>query len=147
MREKVLLTGFQFVPKKKKPKRNTKCTNLVYCLCKQTDNGYVALINTSKEKTVLEFTPKSYELKNRLVVFTRKLDKHNKPICVYRSEMDAKLSPGLSIQYTPFCHNQIYSGYIFKKEDKYYFEMKEYIGPLSNYQELLNEKITLNEHK
>lgn len=148
MREKILLTGFQFVPKTKKPKINDKrCTNIVYCLCEQIDGKYFAVINTGKEKTKLEFTPKSYELRNKLVVFTHKLDRNKKPICIYRSELDARLSPGLPIQYTPFCNNQIYSGYIIKKEGKYYFDMKEYIGSSRNYHQLLNEKVTLNEHQ
>lgn len=148
MGPKVLLTGFQFVPKTRKTKiHDTKCTNMVYCLCKQVDRKYLAVINIGKEKTELEFTPKSYNLKDKLVVFTHKLDKHKKPICIYRSEMDARLNPGLPVQYTPFCNNQIYSGYIIKKEGKYYFDMKHYVGPLSNYRELLNEKVNLNEHK
>lgn len=142
-----VFTGFQFVPKPPKKPKLTKYSNIAYCICGKNDKGYFASINTTDGYKELEFTPNSYNLKNRLIVFTKKLDKNKKPIAIYRNEYTAKYSPGLPSQYTPFNRNYIYSGYIVKRDDKYYFDMKECIGPYSVHSALVNEKIKLNANK
>lgn len=147
METKKLFTGFSFVPKTKKKSQIAKCTNIVYCVCVRNDKGCYALINTTKGEKEIDFTPRSYNLKDRLVVFTRKLDKNKKPIAVYRNEFTAKYSPGIAAQYTPFNNGYIYSGYIVKRKETYYFDMKEVIGPYSINSSLVNEKIKLNADK
>lgn len=147
MQVKNVFTGFQFVPKPKKKPQVTKCTNMAYCVCVKRDDGYYARINTSKGEKEIDFTPKSHNLKDRLIVFTKKLDKNKKPICVHRNEVTARYSPGISSQYTPFNNNYIYSGYVVKRNGIYYFDMKECIGAYSSYSSLVSEKIKLNEDK
>lgn len=147
MKVKNIFTGFAFVPKPPKKPKLTKCSNIAYCVCVKTEKGHCASINTTDGVKELEFTPKSHNLKDRLIVFTRKLDKNKKPIAIYRSEYTAKYSPGLPSQYTPFNKNYIYSGYVVKRNGIYYFDMKECIGPYSVHSSLVSEKINLNANK
>ena len=147
MRAKNIFTGFTFVPKPPKKPQITKCTNKSYCVCVKRDDGYYASVNTTDGVKELDFTPKSHNLKDRLIVFTKKLDKNKKPIAIYRSEYTAKYSPGLPSQYTPFNKNYIYSGYVVKRNGIYYFDMKECIGPYSVHSSLVSEKIKLNADK
>lgn len=151
-----IFTGFQFVPKKPKKRVATphgkQLSKLVHCVCKRVDDDFVAvvLITNSKmraNKQELPFTENSYNLTNRLTVFTKKLDKHGKPTCICRSESTAKYSPGLPDYYTPFCNNYIYSGYIVRKDGKYWFDMHECVGAYSNHLDLANEKIVLYENR
>lgn len=141
------ITGFQFVPKTKKRSQTTKCSNIVHCICVKRADGYYALINTTKGEMEIDFTPKSHSLKDRLIVFTKKLDNNKKPIAIYRTEMHAKHSPGLPSQYTPFNNNYIFSGYIVKRKNIYYFDAKDCIGPYSVHSSLVSEKIKLNADK
>lgn len=139
-----VFTGFAFVPKPpKKTKYDKRYTAIAYCVCQKIDGKYVAAVNLKEDNQIMEFTPKSYDLKNRLIVFSKKLDKNGKPICIYRSETEARYSPGIPRQYTPFCENYVYSGYIVKKSGKHYFDMKEVIGPYSINTNLVNQKLNL----
>lgn len=143
MQVKNVFTGFAFVPKPPKKSQTTRCTNMSYCVCVKRDNGYYAVLNTTKGEKIVDFTPNSHNLKGKLIVFTKKLDEHNRPICVYRDEFTAKYGPGLPTQYTPFNNDYVYSGYVIKRKDVYYFDMKECIGPYRHNSELVKEKINL----
>lgn len=146
MQVKNIFTGFAFVPKPPKKKvYDKRYTTIAYCICKKIDGKYYAAVNLKEDNQIMEFTPKSYDLKNRLIVFSTKLDKNGKPICIYRSELEARHSPGVPRQYTPFCDNHVYSGHIVKKDGKHYFDMKELMGPYSINSHLVNKKITLYE--
>ena len=46
-----------------------------------------------------------------------------------------------------FNNNYIFSGYIIKRKNVYYFDMKECIGPHSVHSSLVTEKIKLNADK
>lgn len=143
-----VFTGFAFVAKPPKKKTYDKrYTNIAYCVCQLIDGKYVAAVNLKEDNQIMDFTPKSYDLKNRLIVFTKKLDKNGKPISIYRSELEARHSPGIPRQYTPFCENYVYSGYIVKKDGKHYFDMKDLVGPYSVNAHLVNKKLLLYEDK
>ena len=75
----------------------------------------------------LEFTEKSYSLK-RPVVFKHGRDKEGRYHMVVRQEREYKYSPGLDTQYTPFCEDFVYKGYIVRIYDKLYFDMIDIIG-------------------
>lgn len=143
-----VFTGFQFVPKKQKRKRtphNKRYSKLVYCVCGQDENGYYALVNLPNNRKI-NFTKASFSLKDRLVVFSHKLDENGKPICVYRTERTAKHDPGAKSQYTPFCKDYIYSGYIVKNNGELQFDMHELVGAYSLHNNLMKDRITLYEH-
>lgn len=143
-----VFTGFQFVPKQKKKPRiahGKRYTKIVYCVCGKDENGYYALVNLPDNRR-LQFTKASFDLKGRTIVFSHKLDKNNKPICVYRNEDVTKHSPGIPQQYTPFCKDYVYSGYIIKRDGELYFDMHEIVGPYSLHHSLLTDKISLYDY-
>lgn len=82
----------------------------------------------TKQELILPFTPDSYELKDKLSVFTRTKDKHGRRTRIIRDVWHAKFHPGLPEQYIPFAKNWIVKGYIVKEGLTKMFDFKDLVG-------------------
>lgn len=141
------ITGLKFKPIELKKHRTSntpkrKSNRKLYCKCEILENGeFVAVISTiennKKTITVCSFSPNSYDLKGKQIVFTKPTDKCKDIICIHRSEQQANHFPGTSEQYTPFRKNWIYRGYIVTFEGKDYFDVTETVGHYNAYYNLL----------
>lgn len=83
--------------------------------------------NRTKSK-ILDFTPESFELTDKLSVFTRTKDKYGRRTRIIRNTWDAKFHPGLPEQYVPFANNWIVKGYIVKNGLVELFEFRDLVG-------------------
>lgn len=148
---KLLISGFVFKPaesKKRvssnKPKRTSN--KKVYCKCDILENGEhvalcIELVDNVKTKVIRPFSPNSYDLKGRLIVFTKTKQQYGRIACIYRTKQEAEHFPGVDTQYTPFRKNWIYGGYIIMIEGKKYFDITETIGPDCIYNNLIGIEI------
>lgn len=134
-----MIGGFTFKLAKPKVARTTNARKVISKLIKGTcfldeDNIWkihipMSLAEDNSAMRVLEFTPKSYELRGKEYVFSKTQKGLNgKPICIIRTKEHAITFPGLESQYTPFCENWEYSGYIVKENNKTLFDIYETIG-------------------
>ena len=133
---KVILTGFTFKPVQKKKKittsnHNNRVSKKIHCICiEKSPNEFVAHIDMKNDpefSDILEipFSEKSYNLKGKEKVFTVNKDKNGKSVMIVRNQQLATIFPGIPIQYTPFKHNYVYSGYIIKIKGNYYFDVTD----------------------
>ena len=137
--------NFTIKPTALKPKRKSNShkhlTRLLYCIAKNTDEGWRAYINTRglegfEDTTILEFTEKSFDLRGRKEVFLKHKDKTNHWVRIIRSH-DTDISPGSSEAFISLCDGDCFSGYIVKHDGVMLFDMKCYKGIASECSYLL----------
>lgn len=90
------------------------------------DNGILKVEIEDKNLTI-PFTPESYELENRRIVFKKELE-NNRRVCIVRDASHAKYMPGLPEQYIPFAEHWLVKGTI----------VKQGLVPLFNFKELVS---------
>ena len=84
--------------------------------------------NGEKAPKILNFTPESFEVKDRLTVFTRTKDDSGRRTRIIRNKWDAKFHCGSTEQYIPFCNNWIVKGHIVKNGDIELFNFEDIVG-------------------
>ncbi len=84
--------------------------------------------NGIKIPKILDFTPESFDLTDKLSVFTRTKDKQGRRTRIIRDKWHAKFHPGLPEQYVPFANNWIVKGYIVKNGPIELFEFRDLVG-------------------
>ena len=125
-------------PKKpNSPKRVSNRLHLGTCF-RDTDGAFKAHVMYEEALRVLPFTDDSYSLKGKEVVFSHNKDSKGRVQMFIRREREYKYTPGLDTQYTPFCENYVYNGYIVKYNGKLYFKMNKLVG---HYNEVFNQKL------
>ena len=124
------------VPKSKKKVSEVKRTSnkIVQGKVIKEDDIYKVTIDLKNDEhypdlLVLEFTDRSFNLTNRLEVFSRNPDSNNRYIRFIRNAVYARFMPGLPEQYVPFAPNKIVKGYIVKEENKVRFDFKDLVYP------------------
>lgn len=150
-----LPTNITFVYKPTRPKRSTNSkpiSRLLYCTAAQDENGkWWAMVNTKglsgyKDFTKLEFSEDSYSLKKRIDVFSTTKDEHNHYVHYIRTEPDAVTSAEHIEGLSPFCINNVYSGYVMNNNGVKEFKMLKYICDLKMGKEYL-DKINKDKHE
>ena len=124
-----------------KPKRNKtsdgikRTTNkIVKGKVFQDENGtYKVSISMENDPVhpdllVLDFTERSYDLTDKLNVFSRTVDNKGRRTRFIRNTINAKYMPGLPEQYIPFAPNWIVRGYIVKDNGISKFDFKSLVG-------------------
>lgn len=141
------LINFKFKPittiKKPRISKDKKKSKLLYCLCSEDGEDYIANVNTSPSNTIpkvvkYRFTEKSYNIKGKTVVFSKYKDEHGCYIKYLRDESESKIFPLSSELYTPFRKNYVYSGYIVEINGVNYFDVVDCIDHISNCYSLVN---------
>ena len=124
-----------------KPKRNKtsdgikRTTNkIVKGKVFQDENGtYKVSISMENDPVhpdllVLDFTERSYDLTDKINVFSRTVDNKGRRTRFIRNTINAKYMPGLPEQYIPFAPNWIVRGYIVKDNGISKFDFKSLVG-------------------
>lgn len=131
-----LLSGLKIAiasPKKsrKTSKYKRESNNLITALVIEDENNELkASIDTNKIgiKEVLNFTDESFELKDRISIFSKQKDDNGKRIRFIRDVWSAKFFPGLKENYIPFNKNWLVKGYVVTNGLNKLFDFKELIG-------------------
>lgn len=79
------------------------------------------------EHLVLPFTPRSFEIENRVNVFTKRKDEHGRTRLI-RTQWKAKFHPGSTEYYLPFDANWTIKGYIVVQDFVKYFDFTSLVG-------------------
>ena len=85
-------------------------------------------IDNDPDLLILDFTERSYDLTDKIDVFSRTVDSKGKRIRFIRNLINAKFMPGLPEQYIPFAPNWIVRGYIVKDNGISKFDFKSLVG-------------------
>lgn len=136
-----LTGGFTFKPAKKVTVRNYhKVSGKTYALCIQEEDIFYAHVKMKENdsRLCMPFSPRSYDLKGKTIVFSVNPDERGNIVTHIRSEQKARHFPGLPTQYTPFRNNWIYSGYIVTIDGKKYFDVESTEGHFEQYHTLLD---------
>ena len=112
-------------PKKVKKVSSTSSRKIVYGTV-INDNG-ILKVEIEDENLTIPFTPESYELENRRIIFKKELE-NNRRVCIVRDASHAKYMPGLPEQYIPFAERWLVKGTI----------VKQGLVPLFNFKELVS---------
>ena len=97
----------------------------------QDENGtYKVSINIDNDPDllILNFTERSYDLTDKINVFSRTVDSKGRRTRFIRNTINAKYMPGLPEQYIPFAPNWIVRGYIVKDNGTMKFDFKSLVG-------------------
>lgn len=78
--------------------------------------------------SIIPLTPESYELKGKLYVFEKEKDKYNHYVCHIRDRNTAVFYPGSDEKYTSIIEGIVISGNIVIKDDKQYFDYKDFVA-------------------
>lgn len=81
-----------------------------------------------KEFHVLPLTPDSFIAKGKTHVFSKKLDKNNRHICIVRNSVTANVYYGAANQYDTLYEGLLIDGHIVRKDGKYYFNYENLIA-------------------
>lgn len=125
--------------KPKAPSNNKKyLTKILYCVAHNTENGWMAHINTRglegyEDLTILPFTEKSFELKGRRDVFLHHKDSTGHWVRIMRCQTHSVISPGSPEVYCTLCENDCFTGHIVKVEGVLQFDMSSYKGTANEY--------------
>lgn len=130
-----LLSGLKIAiasPKKsrKTSKYKRESNKLITALVIEDENNELKVsINTDKIgiKEVLNFTDESFELKDRISIFSKQKD-DGRRIRFIRDAWSAKFFPGLKENYIPFNKNWLVKGYVVTNGLNKLFDFKELIG-------------------
>ena len=132
------LKSMQFKVAVPKPKRNRtsdgikRITNKIVKgkVFQDKDGTYKVSINMDNDPDllILDFTERSYDLTDKLNVFSRTVDSKGRRTRFIRNTINAKYMPGLPEQYIPFAPNWIVRGYIVKDNGIKKFDFKSLVG-------------------
>lgn len=132
------IKSMQFKVAVPKPKRNRtsdgikRITNKIVKgkVFQEKDGTYKVSINTDDypDLLVLAFTERSYDLTDKINVFSRTVDNKGRRTRFIRNTINAKYMPGLPEQYIPFAPNWIVRGYIVKDNGIKKFDFKSLVG-------------------
>lgn len=129
-----LSTTFKIKPFKTKTVRNSKKKSRRCLATIVNDNGVlkaqVSLNNkeVNHDMIIIPLTQQSLDLKGKLYVFTTYPDKHGKPACIIKDNLQATTNCGLPTQYTTVKEGVVISGYVVKINDKMYFEYEQLVS-------------------
>ena len=132
------IKSMQFKVAVPKPKRNKtsdgikRITNKIVKgkVFQDKDGTYKVSINMDNDPDllILDFTERSYDLTDKLNVFSRTVDNKGRRTRFIRNTINAKYMPGLPEQYIPFAPNWIVRGYIVKDNGIKKFDFKSLVG-------------------
>ena len=132
------IKSMQFKVAVPKPKRNKtsdgikRITNKIVKgkVFQDKDGTYKVSINMDNDPDllILDFTERSYDLTDKLNVFSRTVDSKGRRTRFIRNTINAKYMPGLPEQYIPFAPNWIVRGYIVKDNGIKKFDFKSLVG-------------------
>ena len=132
------IKSMQFKVAVPKPKRNKtsdgikRITNKIVKgkVFQEKDGTYKVSINIDNDPDllILDFTERSYDLTDKLNVFSRTVDNKGRRTRFIRNTINAKYMPGLPEQYIPFAPNWIVRGYIVKDNGIKKFDFKSLVG-------------------
>ena len=132
------IKSMQFKVAVPKPKRNRtsdgikRITNKIVKgkVFQEKDGTYKVSINIDNDPDllILDFTERSYDLTDKLNVFSRTVDNKGRRTRFIRNTINAKYMPGLPEQYIPFAPNWIVRGYIVKDNGIKKFDFKSLVG-------------------
>lgn len=133
---KTLIHTFKIKPitKKRVSKIYTRISKICLGVCVNVDGVLKCKIELPKgeldntEFLVLDFTPNSFSLKGKRVIFLDKKDKTNHWVKIHRDKLQQLLSPEHSPHKVSVVENEVCSGYIVRKEGIMYFDMKDTHG-------------------
>lgn len=128
---------FNFTFKVAKPKKVKKTivtvSKLVTGVCFKDENNVwkirVSMDNSDSNPSllILEFTERSHNIKNKTILFNHcELGKTGLPT---KYIMPTKLI-GLKSNYSPFCEDYEYSGYLVRIDGKLYFDVTNLLGKI-----------------
>lgn len=121
------------------PSDNKKyLTKILYCVARNTENGWRAYINTRgiegyEDLTILPFTEKSFELKGCRDVFLHHKDNTGHWVRIMRSSMQSVINPGSPDVYCTLCDGDVFTGHIVKVNNELQFDMSSYKGMYCEY--------------
>lgn len=127
----------------KVPKPQKAIATLLYALSFKDENGnWKAKVNTKlipdyPDFIICDFTEKSHQLKGKENLFYTKKDKQNHWVRLILTKLEALTFEGDSLTYSPFCEKNVYNGHLIKNNDKFEFEMLDFIGYGSKYNNLI----------
>jgi len=119
--------NFKFKPAKLKaikPKTFKSITNLIRGVCRLVDENYKIEYNGE----LYDVTERSNNLKGVQKIFTKKPDKKGRYTSLIRSKEFAYAFPVSSDDYSVFCRNHIYEGYLVSDGEITLFDVKEECG-------------------
>ena len=132
------IKSIQFKVAVPKPKRNRtsdgikRITNKIVKgkVFQEKDGTYKVSINIDDDPDllILDFTERSYDLTDKLNVFSRTVDSKGRRTRFIRNTINDKYMPGLPEQYIPFAPNWIVRGYIVKDNGTKKFDFKSLVG-------------------
>ena len=135
------IKSIQFKVAVPKPKRNKtsdgikRITNKIVKgkVFQEKDGTYKVSINMNNDSInpdllILDFTERSYDLTDKIDVFSKTVDSKGRRTRFIRNTINAKYMPGLPEQYIPFAPNWIVRGYIVKDNDTKKFDFKSLVG-------------------
>ena len=131
-----VLSGLKIAIASPKKSRKTsrykrESNKLITALVIEDENNELkASIDTDKIgiKEVLNFTDESFELKDRISIFSKQKDNDGKRTRFIRDIWSAKFFPGLKENYIPFNKNWLVKGYVVTNGFNKLFDFKELIG-------------------
>lgn len=117
------------IPKEKKTSSFVRINKVVYGTVVKKDDVYkVSIENNNKKEEILDFTPESFDIVGREIVFLKTKDERGNNVRIIRSKWDAKFHPGTSDKYLPFAENWIVKGYVVKQGLIRLFSFKDLVG-------------------
>lgn len=132
------LKSIQFKVAVPKPKRNRTSDGIKRISNKivkgkvfQEEDGTYKVsitIDNDPDLLILDFTERSYDLTDKIDVFSRTVDSKGRRTRFIRNTINAKYMPGLPEQYIPFAPNWIVRGYIVKDNGIKKFDFKSLVG-------------------
>lgn len=141
--------GFTINIAKSQRKKRTSCKpTRVSKLCKarvvlDEDGIYKAEINLKNDDThpahlIIPFTPDSYDLHDKIYVFSKEKTERNNYTCFVRTEENAKYNPGLDTQYNAFKPDIVIGGYIVRIDGKNYFDYVQLVSFNYKYEDYIS---------
>lgn len=89
-------------------------------------------VEETQEFKVVDFTPRSLELKGKSCVFYKNKDKYNHNVCYMRDATTSKHNPGTTDQYDVFKENILISGHLYRKDGVLYFDYEKLMAFKAN---------------
>ena len=122
-------------PKVKRVSSSIKLSKLVKAKIVLDDDAiykaYIELpasINELPDILSIPLTEKSYNLKGKQYIFTKKKDKDNRYVCIVRTKQHAEHFPNSPVIYSSVMPGLIVKGYIVRNSGNLEFELKDIIS-------------------
>lgn len=130
--------------KNERPKKPTKViTRKLLAVAVLKDNNYVAEVITksiegyTQDITVMPFSNKSFDLRNKTNVWYKKPDKNGKYTRVDRNDIECHFFPGAEDTYQTMAPDRVFDGYIVIEDNIKKFD-------IANYKFIFKRNINLN---